>query len=306
MIKLGIVGFGTIARAQHVSAIAVSGKFELVAIADPSLPEADFPVFSDLTEMLASHPEIEAISMCQPPGHRSAAARTAIEAGRHVLLEKPPALTCEQGHSLHDLAQARGVTLFTAWHSRAAAGVPAAREWLAGTAIQSISIAWKEDVRHWHPGQQWIWDKGGFGVFDPGINALSILTELLAGPVMFNMAELQVPANRAMPIAARMRMAGTSGFPIDAVFDWRQTGPQTWDIRCETDKGTLVLSEGGARLAIDGTEIAVGPSDEYTNLYRRFAELAIGRQSDVDLEPLRLVARALSDGIVQQTEPFED
>ncbi|MEO5597872.1 MAG: Gfo/Idh/MocA family oxidoreductase [Novosphingobium sp.] len=305
MIKLGIVGFGTIARSQHVAAIAASGNFELVAIADPALPEADFPVFSDLTEMLASHPEIEAISMCQPPGFRYAAARTAIEARRHVMLEKPPALTCEEGRALLELARARGVALFAAWHSRAAAGVPAARDWLADSAIRSIKIEWKEDVRHWHPGQKWIWDEGGFGVFDPGINALSILTELLADPVIFNSAELEVPSNCAMPIAARMNMSGTAGFPIDALFDWRQTGPQTWDIRCETDQGTLVLSEGGARLAIDRVEVQTGSCDEYTNLYRRFAELAIARQADVDLEPLRLVARALSDGIVLQTEPFE-
>ena len=40
--------------------------------------------------------------------------------------------------------------------------------------IRTLTVAWKEDVRIWHPGQAWIWKAGGLGVFDPGINALSI------------------------------------------------------------------------------------------------------------------------------------
>lgn len=306
MIKLGIVGFGTIARAQHLPAIAASGLFELVAIADPALPQLDLPTYPDLAAMLASHPEIKAVSMCQPPRFRSSAAQTAIEAGLHVMLEKPPALTCAEVSALSDLASVGQVALFTAWHSRAAAAVAKAREWLANTATRSIRIEWKEDVRQWHPGQRWIWEDGGFGVFDPGINALSILTEILPGPVSFESAELEIPANCAMPIAARLKMVGDAGLPIEAVFDWRQKGRQTWDIVCETDKGTLILSDGGSRLAFGGSEIPVEPADEYLNLYRRFAELAIRHQVDVDIEPLKLVIQALTDGAIRQTDRFID
>lgn len=304
--KLGIVGFGAIARAQHVQAITAGDEFELVAIADPALPAADVPAYPDLSAMLAAHPEIAAVSMCQPPRHRCSAARAALEAGRHVMLEKPPALSCEEGGALIDLARARQKALFAAWHSRAAAAVPKAREWLSDATIQSIAIEWKEDVRHWHPGQQWIWEDGGFGVFDPGINALSILTEILAARVSLRSAELEIPANRAMPIAARMSLIGDSGFPIEAVFDWRQLGPQTWDIVCETDKGVLALADGGNRLTIDGASVAVPPEAEYTTLYRRFAELAIRGQVDVDLEPLKLAEQALREGAVLPTDPFED
>jgi predicted dehydrogenase len=305
-IKLGIVGFGTIAQAEHMPAIAASDDFELVAIADPALPACEAPAYSGLAAMLAAHPEIEAVSMCQPPRLRYSAARAALEAGRHVMLEKPPALSCEEGRELLELANAKQVTLFAAWHSRAGAAVPQARQWLADATVRSIAIDWKEDVRRWHPGQGWIWEDGGFGVFDPGINALSILTDLVDGPISLRSAELQVPANRTMPIAARMSMAGSGGFPIDAVFDWRQQGPQTWDIVCETDRGTLELSAGGNRLTIDGAVVPVPPSAEYTTLYRRFAELAIRGETDVDLEPLRLAAQALSEGVVLPTDPFED
>jgi D-galactose 1-dehydrogenase len=91
-----------------------------------------------------------------------------------------------------------------------------------------------------------------------------------------------------------------------AEFDWRQTGPQTWTIACETDKGSLLLSEGGNRLAIDGVGQAVEPEGEYRALYCRFAELVARGESDADFEPLRLVEEALVRGRSSSTGPFVD
>jgi D-galactose 1-dehydrogenase len=305
-VKLGLVGYGAIARAQHEPVLAAADGIELVALADPAAGHDRLPVHPTLAAMLAAHPEIDAVALCQPPVARYAAAREAIAAGRHVMLEKPPATTLAEAQALVELAREAGVTLFAAWHSRAAAAVALARDWLSRTSIQSVRIEWKEDVRHWHPGQRWIWNEGGFGVFDPGINALSILTEILPGRLDLVRADLEVPANCATPIAARLEMAGVGGSAIEAEFDWRQTGPQTWTITCETDKGTLVLSEGGNRLAIDGADQAAGPEGEYRALYARFAELVARGESDADFEPLRLVEEALVKGRSSSTAPFTD
>lgn len=304
--KLGLVGYGAIARAQHEPALAASDGIELVALADPAAAHDRLPVYSTLGAMLAAHPEITALALCQPPVARYAAAREAIAAGRHVMLEKPPATTLAQAQALVELAREAGVTLFAAWHSRAAAAVMLAQDWLAGTTVRSVRIEWKEDVRHWHPGQRWIWQEGGFGVFDPGINSLSILTELLSDRIELVRADLEVPTNCATPIAARLEMAGSAGCAIEAEFDCRQTGPQTWNIACETDKGRLVLSEGGNRLAIDGLAQAVAPEGEYRALYRRFAGLIARGESDADFEPLRLVEEALVRGSCSSTHPFAD
>lgn len=304
--KLGLVGYGAIARAQHEPALAAADGIQLVALADPAAGHDRLPVYPTLAAMLAAHPEIEAVALCQPPVARYAAAREAMAAGRHVMLEKPPATTLAEAQALAELAREAGVTLFAAWHSRAAAAVALAKDWLSAASVRSVRIEWKEDVRHWHPGQRWIWKEGGFGVFDPGINALSILNEILPGRVDLVRADLEVPENCATPIAARLEMAGPSGCAIAAEFDWRQTGPQTWTIACETDKGTLVLSEGGNRLAIDGADQAVGPEGEYAALYRRFAALVAQGESDADFEPLRLVEEALVRGHSSSTAPFTD
>jgi len=66
-------------------------------------------------------------------------------------------------------AAAKGVSLFASWHSREAAGVAPARDWLKAQAVRAVRIARREDIRRWHPGQEWILGAGGFGVFDPGM-----------------------------------------------------------------------------------------------------------------------------------------
>src|SRR3546814_6448955 len=69
--------------------------------------------------------------------------------------------------------------------------------------FRRVDIVWKEDVRRWHPGQQWIWEAGGFGVLDPGINALSIATRILPRHFYLRDGLPEIPANRAAPKIGR-------------------------------------------------------------------------------------------------------
>ena len=183
-----------------------------------------------------------------------------------------------------------------------AQAVSPAKHWLADKTVQHAHITWREDVRKWHPGQDWVFEAGGMGVFDPGINALSILTEILPKPVHVTGADLTFPANRQTPIAADIRFSGG----VTAEFDWRQEGPQTWDITVATERGNLALRMGGNRLEIDGVELSGGNSimGEYPALYARMAELVRCGQSDVDLAPMILVADAMTLGQRQVTSAF--
>ena len=291
-IALGLVGYGKIARDQHLPALAALPGIRVVAVADPVTRHDTLPSYADLAAMLVAHPEIDAVTLCQPPQYRFEGAREAIVGGRHVFLEKPPGATISEAESLVAMARRAGVTLFTAWHSREAAGVAAAKAWLHGKALRSVRIDWKEDVRVWHPGQHWISQPGGFGVFDPGVNALSILTEIMPEPVRVLSARLDYPENWLAPVAAHLHMATLGGVPIRAEFDFRQTGPQSWYIAIETEKASLLLSDGGNTLTIDGIRQAGTREQEYPALYRRFADLVQRGQSDTDLAPLRLVADA--------------
>lgn len=305
-LPLAIVGVGKIARDQHIPAIAATGGFTLAATASRNGSVEGVPAFHDIDALLASDITIDAVALCQPPQVRHAAARAAIAAGKHVFLEKPPGATLTEIADLVAAADDARVTLFASWHSRFAAGVELARQWLADKTITAIDIQWKEDVRHWHPGQQWIWEPGGLGVFDPGINALSILTQIVPGAVRMEAASVEFPANRKAPIAARLAMRTPGGAAINAEFDWRQTGPQTWDITVETDAGTLRLSHGGNTLTIDGVAQPLGPEREYAGLYDHFAGLIAAGKSDVATAPLALVADAFLIGDHLTTDAFED
>ncbi|WP_226018918.1 Gfo/Idh/MocA family protein [Novosphingobium sp. FKTRR1] len=305
-IRLGLVGLGKIARDQHLPAIAATNGIDLVAVASRNATAQSVNNYPDLTAMLAGEPDLDAIVLCQPPQARYAAALIALAAGKHVFLEKPPGATVSEAQALGALAAEQRVTLFASWHSRYAAAVATAKGWVAANAPRRVRIDWKEDVRHWHPGQEWIWEPGGFGVFDPGINALSILTEVIGVPVRLVDADLDKPANRQTPIAARLMLETANGVPIHAEFDWRQTGPQTWDIMVETGGKSLILSDGGNRLTIDGIPQSIEHEAEYPGLYRRFVDLVRARQSDIDLAPLQIVADAFLRGRWHSTEAFVD
>lgn len=304
-LRLGLVGIGKIARDQHLPAIAASPAFELVATASRNACLPDVPGFDDVAAMLAAHPELDAVSICTPPAGRDRIAAAVLAAGKHVMIEKPPGATVAEVQALAGRAKAACVTLFASWHSREADAVAPARAWLARRTVRRARINWREDIRTWHPGQEWILAPGGFGVFDPGINALSIATAILPGVLAVDSATLDVPANRQSPIAAGLNLVMDREVPLTCGFDFLQTGPQSWDIAVETDDGTLKLREGGARLFIDGAEQAVAQGGEYPRLYARFAELVAAGASDVDLRPLQLVADAFLVGERHTVAPFD-
>ncbi|MCX7305229.1 MAG: Gfo/Idh/MocA family oxidoreductase [Hyphomicrobiales bacterium] len=304
-IRLAIVGVGKIVRDQHLPALARDASYHLVAAASRNATVEGVANFATIEEMLASDVVIDAVSLCQPPLVRYEAARAALEAGKHVFLEKPPGATVSEVEDLKALAARKGVSLFASWHSRYAPAVEGARAFLAGTVARKARFIWKEDVRKWHPGQAWIWEAGGFGVFDPFINCLSIVTHILP-PLYITRATLDFPENRDTPVAARMDFAGANGLAASAEIDWLQTGPQSWDIIVETDAGELLLSSGGAKLAISGQPVKDEAEREYPALYERFAHLVRAGKSDVDVAPLRHVADAFMLGRRNVVEAFFD
>ena len=289
-LRLAIIGVGKIARDQHLPAIAADPRFTLVAAVSRHATVDGVPNYRDIADLLAADHALDAVSICTPPVGRTSIAMAAIDAGLHVMLEKPPAATVSEIVQIEAHAVAAGRTLFTTWHSREAAGVAAARAWLADRKVRRMTIDWREDIRRWHPGQDWILDAGGFGVFDPGINALSIATRILSGAWTVDAADLHVPAGRMSPLVVDLTMA-CGAVPVTASFDFLRQGPQQWDIVAETDSGSLTLREGGRVLEIDGV-VTRGGDAEYPNLYAQFERLVRLGASDVDVTPLRLVADA--------------
>jgi D-galactose 1-dehydrogenase len=293
-IRIAIIGFGKIAADQHVPSIQGNGRFELAATSSRSGHGVE-PVFADWRELLREVKGLEAVAITTPPSVRYEIAHACIDAGLHVLMEKPPTVTLTEADELACLAEARGTTLFATWHARHNPAVPIAAKALADKRIAQMRITWHEDVHKWHPGQRWIWDRAGFGVFDPGINAFSIATAIFPGALFVRSADLSFPENAETPIAAEIDFGSdVADGPLACSLDWRRTEGEEWTIELQTTDGSSVrLTEGGARLFIEGEEQQVTGLGEYPDIYREFVDLIDERRSSVDVRPLRLVADCL-------------
>lgn len=296
-IRTAIVGFGKIAADQHVPAIEGNPRFEVAASVSRQ-GHGPRPNFTSHTDLLAADKDLDCVAITTPPGPRYAIARDCITAGLHCLLEKPPTATLGEIEDLERLAEAKGVTLFTTWHAQHNPAVTAAAALLEGQRIAEMRITWHESVHKWHPGQQWVFEAGGFGVFDPGINAFSVVIRIFPGALFVRSAELSMPENAQTPIAAEIELdSPAADGPIRCSLDWRKQDGEEWTIAIRTASGQQTeLRDGGKRLFVDGTEHQADGPGEYPDLYRKFADLIDCRESLVDAEPLRLVADCLLVG----------
>jgi D-galactose 1-dehydrogenase len=306
--KIAVVGIGKIARDQHLPCISKNRNFELVASVSRHATVEGVANFTSLADLKASKVKVDAVALCTPPSVRLAMAKEALDAGWHVLIEKPPTPTVGELLAMEAYARKKKRVLYATWHSRYNKSVDEAKKRLKGKHVSFMRVTWKEDVNRWHPGQAWIWQAGGFGVFDPGINALSIVTKILPEPVFVESAVIEVPSNSATAIGADIRFKRGDGISADlsAVFDWRQKGEQTWEIDLATKDGMkLSLKNGGSVLVINGKTVHEAVLHEYEDIYAKFARLLKAKKSDVDATPLQLVSDCIMLGKPVVVEAFK-
>ena len=307
--KIAIIGVGKIAIDQHLPVIDRSRDFQVAAtVSTRGIGHGNLPVFHTPAELYRAMPEVKLVAVCTPPGVRHAIVREALDAGMDVLMEKPPTPTISELDDLVAYAKKKKRVLFQTWHSQYNAAVDQAKKLLKKEGVASVRIDWRESVRKWHPEQEWVWQPGGFGVCDPGINALSIFSKIMPFPVFVESARLSFPANRQTPVDVEIAFkSGEANQPkLSAGFNWLETQGEIWTITIETGRGNQVkLEKGGTVLRVNGVVKVEKPSEEYEGIYERFAELLKKKKSDVDSAPLRLVADAFLLGARENVEPFE-
>jgi D-galactose 1-dehydrogenase len=291
--KIAVVGIGKIALDQHLPSIAKNEHFNLVAGVSRNGAITNVPCFESLADLKKSTLLVDCVALCTPPSVRLVMAKESLDAGWNLLIEKPPTPTVGELLAMQAYAVKRKRVLYATWHSRYNESVDEAKKLLLGKHVDFLRVTWKEDVNRWHPGQEWIWQSGGFGVFDPGINALSIVTKILPEPVFVDSAVIEIPSNSATAIGADIRFKRGDGAKADlsAVFDWRQKGEQTWEIEIGTKDGLkLHLKNGGSVLVVNGEIVKEAVLHEYEDIYAKFARLLKAKKSHVDASPLQLVS----------------
>lgn len=114
-IGVGIVGTG-FGQKIHIPGFQAHPKTKLVAVYHRDLDRAkaiaaehDIPKAYQTVEALAGDADIHAVSISTPPFLHYEMARTVINSGKHLLLEKPTALTLQEAEELQTLAEAKGI-----------------------------------------------------------------------------------------------------------------------------------------------------------------------------------------------------
>lgn len=120
-LKTGVMGYGFAGQTFHAPVIAHCGSATVAAIAtgQAERARADFPaatVVPDLDALLALG-DIECVVIATPNDTHFDLARRTLEAGKHVVVDKPVTLTAAEARTLADLAAKQG-RLFAPFHNR--------------------------------------------------------------------------------------------------------------------------------------------------------------------------------------------
>ncbi|MDO9641243.1 MAG: Gfo/Idh/MocA family oxidoreductase [Pseudotabrizicola sp.] len=161
LLRVGVLGCGPIAQAAHFESCTKARNAELYAICDVAddlrdrmaATHAPRRSFADYDAMLAD-PDLEAVIIATSDAFHVAAARRALEAGKHVLCEKPLATGIEEAESLRGAAG--GLVLQVGHMKRYDAGLQAAKAFIdggpAGGMGEMVALkAWYCDSTHRYP-----------------------------------------------------------------------------------------------------------------------------------------------------------
>ena len=163
-LRFGILGCGVIGL-HHAKAIAGLQSAELVAVADvvPQLAQevaeqTRCSYYASLEEML-SGVDLDAVCVCTPSGMHAEGAITALEAGKHIVVEKPVDVTLQAADRLIEVQRATGRRVAVVSQHRFDAATQAVHEALARGEFGRLTSG-SADVRWWR--SQAYYDSGGW------------------------------------------------------------------------------------------------------------------------------------------------
>jgi predicted dehydrogenase len=189
-VRFGIIGCGNIS-AQYFTASAKLPVLECVACADinPDAAKAageKYNVAKVLTPTELMHdPSVEIVLNLTIPKAHAQVTLSAIEAGKHVYLEKPLGVNRTEGHQILAASRAKGVRVGCAPDTFLGAGLQTARKFIddgaIGTPTGFQSIFMGSGPEAWHPNPEFVYEIGGGPMFDMGPYYLTALLNLF-GP----------------------------------------------------------------------------------------------------------------------------
>lgn len=190
-VKVGIIGCGKISGIYFKNCRSFP-MVEVAACADLDLERAraaaeehGVPKACSVQELL-DDPGIDIVINLTIPAAHAEVCLQAIHAGKHVYVEKPLAVTREEGRSILDAAKAKGVLVGSAPDTFLGGGIQTCVKliedgWI-GTPVAATAFMLGRGHEHWHPDPEFYYAKGGGPMFDMGPYYLTALVAML-GPI---------------------------------------------------------------------------------------------------------------------------
>jgi len=279
--RIGLVGCGTVGDIHRARLLDEPGV-EIVSICDP-----DASALSRLANRLPRRPRlfrseldlldaggVDAVVLCTPHARHAAQIRSALQAGVHVLCEKPFVTDADEAVELVELARAQGLLLFVSWTRRSRGHarflLQAARERIGPLNQIVITRAqpWRE--RHGRTWRMHASEGGGF-LLDAGASLLD-LTLHLAGdaPIADARAELTRPRGsgadglafdvdvrafvrihfgasvaQSFPPTATLHLLGDAAEQMERIDLFGENGTASWSLREDAEATLYVRPLGG-------------------------------------------------------------
>ena len=190
-LKVGIIGTGSISDA-HINAYLHNPNVELYAFHNATLPHLEAKAkkygvtryTTDLREFLAI-PELAAVRICTANAAHAPGTIAALEAGKHVLCEKPIAMNAGDSQAMADAAKKNGKLLMIAFVRRFGADCVQVKEFIDAGDLGEIYYAKANTLRRNGSPGGWFGDKarsGGGPMLDVGIHILDLTRYLMGNP----------------------------------------------------------------------------------------------------------------------------
>lgn len=256
-IGFGIIGCGVIADFHANALFGLPEEAVLVGVADARLPAAErfarekqVRAFESVDELLAC-PEIDVVTICVPSGLHAELAIKAANAGKHIIVEKPMAITKEQLDAMEEACERNGVMLSSVAQSRFTSGVRKAKQaieegYLGKLVCADVYMKFNRSQEYYNTGG-WRGTKamdGGGALMNQGIHGVDLLL-YLAGDVKSVYAvsktlARQIEVEDTLSAVVEFK-SGATGV-IQATTSVYPGYPRRLELN--GDKGTIVLEEG--------------------------------------------------------------
>jgi predicted dehydrogenase len=288
-VRVGVIGTGAMSQLMHLPILCERRDVEVVAVADADRPKAEaiagrfgIPHVVD-DEALIARSDVEAIVVCTPNHLHEAQAVAGLEAGKHVLVERPLALTAAGARRVLDAAERSGRKLNVGLYHRFRPDVSALRAFVAGGELGELHAIRGVRLNRKVPLARTTWrqrpeEAGGGALMDLGVQALDLCLWMVGCPeiarVTANMAAGDFEVEESATLVAETR----EGLSVSLEVSWSYFGDADYRrIRVMGHEGSGLLPPLSVHKQLGGRPLDVTPrqpkprggEDPYTNSYRR-------------------------------------